>query len=228
MNYQKIYQQLIFKRKVLAPLTKDSKTNPGAIETQHIIPLACNGLDTPDNKVNLTTREHFIAHLLLQRIYKGTEFEASMTCACWRMATSKRQRKFFKITSRLFEKLRMQVAIAASKRFKGKKKSISTRLKMKQPKSTIHKLHIGLANKGKKRSIENCIKNGINHKGRICVNNGIIQKMVFPDQIPDGFVKGNIKKSLANKTKIWVNNGKDEKLVDRLYIPNGFTIGRLK
>ena len=52
--------------------------------------------------------------------------------------------------------------------------------------------------------------------------------MVFPDQIPDGFVKGNIKLSLANKTKIWVNNGKDEKFVDRLYIPNGFTIGRLK
>ena len=52
--------------------------------------------------------------------------------------------------------------------------------------------------------------------------------MVFPDQIPDGFVKGNIKISLAHKTKIWVNNGKDEKLVDRLYIPNGFTIGRLK
>ena len=137
MNYQKIYQQLIFKRKVLAPLTKDSKTNLGAIEIHHIIPLACNGLDTPDNKVNLTTREHFIAHLLLQRIYKGTEFEVSMTCACWRMTISKRQRKFFKITSRLYENLRIQVAIAASKRFKGKKISISTRLKMKQPKTSI-------------------------------------------------------------------------------------------
>lgn len=40
------------------------------IEVHHIIPRSEGGTDAPDNLVELTAREHFLAHWLLYRIYK--------------------------------------------------------------------------------------------------------------------------------------------------------------
>lgn len=69
MNYQKIYDQLIEKRRRF-PLTKNKK-DPNYIycEAHHIIPRCLNGSDDPNNIVNLTAREHFIAHYLLWKIH---------------------------------------------------------------------------------------------------------------------------------------------------------------
>ena len=69
MNYQKIYDQLIEKRRRF-PLTKNKK-DPNYIycEAHHIIPRCLNGSDDSNNIVNLTAREHFIAHYLLWKIH---------------------------------------------------------------------------------------------------------------------------------------------------------------
>lgn len=40
-------------------------------EKHHILPRSLGGNDSPDNLIELTAREHFIAHLLLARIYSG-------------------------------------------------------------------------------------------------------------------------------------------------------------
>jgi transcription elongation factor Elf1 len=40
-------------------------------ESHHILPRSLGGTDVPDNLVNLTAREHFMAHLLLSKMYKG-------------------------------------------------------------------------------------------------------------------------------------------------------------
>ena len=64
MNYSKIYNQLIQHRKL----------NPYNLtqyhEIHHIIPRSLNGSDDEDNLVVLSAREHFIAHLLLEKITK--------------------------------------------------------------------------------------------------------------------------------------------------------------
>jgi hypothetical protein len=61
MNYQKIYDQII----------KQAKTRKldGYKEKHHIIPKCIGGLDTKENLVELTAREHFICHRLLCKIY---------------------------------------------------------------------------------------------------------------------------------------------------------------
>ena len=64
MNYQKIYNDLINKRKLSPP--ENCYT-----ERHHIIPVCMNGTNDKDNLVTLTAREHFVAHALLVKIYKN-------------------------------------------------------------------------------------------------------------------------------------------------------------
>ena len=61
MNYQRIYNNLINKR--------ISSTPEGYVERHHIIPKSIGGSNDSDNLVALTAREHFIAHLLLSKMF---------------------------------------------------------------------------------------------------------------------------------------------------------------
>ena len=65
MNYQKIYNDLIQKRKNHI-LNKKIQY----CERHHILPHSCGGSDDDSNMINLTAKEHFIAHLLLIKIYQ--------------------------------------------------------------------------------------------------------------------------------------------------------------
>jgi hypothetical protein len=62
MNYLNLYHTIINRRK--ATPCRDQYT-----EKHHIIPRSLGGSDDADNLVNLTAREHFIAHRLLCEIY---------------------------------------------------------------------------------------------------------------------------------------------------------------
>lgn len=61
MNYELHYIKLINRAK--------ERKIEGYTETHHIVPRCMNGSDNKDNLVNLTAREHFIAHILLVKIY---------------------------------------------------------------------------------------------------------------------------------------------------------------
>lgn len=61
MNYRQVYNNLVEKRKALSP--------SGYTEKHHIIPKSLGGSSSPSNLVSLTAREHFIAHLLLSKMY---------------------------------------------------------------------------------------------------------------------------------------------------------------
>lgn len=61
MDYKRIYQNLISKRQQILI--------EGYTEKHHIIPKCCGGTDTLENIIRLTAREHFIAHLLLIKMY---------------------------------------------------------------------------------------------------------------------------------------------------------------
>lgn len=61
MNYKRIYDQLIERAR---KTSTDEK-----VENHHILPKCLGGCDDDDNLVELTCREHFIAHLLLAKMH---------------------------------------------------------------------------------------------------------------------------------------------------------------
>ena len=63
MNYNKIYNQICNRGKEKRELGQ-------YYEKHHVIPRCMDGKDIVDNLTTLTYREHFIAHLLLTKIYK--------------------------------------------------------------------------------------------------------------------------------------------------------------
>src|SRR6185503_15467695 len=62
MNYQKIYNSLVERSKIRT----GEISNP---EIHHIIPRCMGGSDDKINLVRLSSREHFLAHLLLAKIH---------------------------------------------------------------------------------------------------------------------------------------------------------------
>lgn len=64
MDYEKIYNDLIEKAK------SSICVEGGYFEKHHIIPKSLGGTNDASNLVKLTARQHYIAHLLLYKIYK--------------------------------------------------------------------------------------------------------------------------------------------------------------
>lgn len=80
MDYRKIYDALI--ENAVARPTLD-----GYCERHHIIPKSSGGTDDKENMVNLTAREHYIAHKLLYKINPSKE-NAYALVALSRMSVS--------------------------------------------------------------------------------------------------------------------------------------------
>ena len=96
MNYKKIYDDLILKR------TSDpAKVN---VEKHHIIPKCIGGSNDSDNIVCLTAREHFIAHVLLCKIYPNS---GKLFYAANIMTASNRHQK--RNTARYYEFIKIMV-----------------------------------------------------------------------------------------------------------------------
>ncbi len=67
MNYQRIYDEIIDRGR--------TRGRPsGYFERHHIVPKSMGGTDDKSNIVNLTAREHFIAHWLLAKIHGGHQW----------------------------------------------------------------------------------------------------------------------------------------------------------
>lgn len=100
MNYARIYDQLILRAK--------SRPITGYVERHHIIPRCLSGGDEPENLVPLTAREHFIAHLLLVKMYPGN---MKLVKSVVMMCIGQTERK---IHNRLYGKIRELFAKAQS------------------------------------------------------------------------------------------------------------------
>ena len=77
MNYQEHYDRLISRAR--------GRKLDCYTESHHIIPRCMNGTDDKNNLVELTAREHFIAHILLVKIYPksyGLIKAVQMMCLC--------------------------------------------------------------------------------------------------------------------------------------------------
>ena len=104
MNYQKIYNQLLERGKVR------NFTNRKEIyfEKHHIIPKSLGGKNDKINLVNLTAREHFLAHWLLHRIYPTNK---SLSYAFYRCMKGVSKQRNFTPSSRVYEEARIDLSL---------------------------------------------------------------------------------------------------------------------
>ena len=100
MNYKKIYEDLIHRAK--------HRKLDGYKEVHHIIPKCLNGSDLEDNLVELTAREHFIAHMILVKIYPGHH---GLIKAVVMMCMGQNERK---LNNRIYEWIRIKFSEAQS------------------------------------------------------------------------------------------------------------------
>lgn len=96
LNYKKIYEDLCISRKCRG-LEKER-----GYELHHILPKSLGGEDTEDNLVKLSYREHFIAHLLLLRVYKEDKRSFYKMLNAYILMANKRERLY----SRFYHKNR--------------------------------------------------------------------------------------------------------------------------
>lgn len=172
MNYQKIYNDLIAKR------IQDVNTT-SFCEKHHIKPKSIHPEleHESSNIVRLTYREHFVAHLLLVKIYKqlGNKVnEQKMANAVMRMS---RRKKYERISSREYDKIKS--SLKGNGPNKGRKFSLEARI------------HMSEAQKGK--IPYNKGKRGLLY----AVNNGKITKMIpcaeLNNYLSNGWIRGRIK-----------------------------------
>lgn len=107
MDYWRIYNQIVAKRKVDVPI--------GYTENHHILPDCLGGLYTEDNMVRLTAKEHFICHLLLTKMYeRGSQEYYKMIHAFHAMSVMRSDNQDRYVSSRKYEYLRAEHAQAMS------------------------------------------------------------------------------------------------------------------
>lgn len=99
MDYTRIYNQIIERAQ--------NRKIDGYIEKHHIIPKCMGGLDVKENLVELTSREHFLCHMLLCKIYPQ---ENKLKHALFLMAIGKQKvkEKTYVIGSRVYERLKTE------------------------------------------------------------------------------------------------------------------------
>lgn len=124
-------------------------------EKHHIIPRCMSGSNDKENLVILTAREHYIAHLLLTKCVTN-EFKGKILHAYVMMSEvkDKKQKRFYKINSRLFEcrKVESNKIKSQFRHSDEAKAAISEKLKgvPKQPFTDEHKINISEGHKGQK------------------------------------------------------------------------------
>ena len=184
MNYQKIYDSLI-KRRRLYPINKD-RSKPFEVEYHHIVPIACNGKKDPKKKqynhegtniVGLTLREHFLAHWLLAKIYDGKFMNAmwnafSHMCGKYSTANGK---TFLRCPSHVYVLAKQNAGKYIIQINKGK-------ITVNNGKTELHVLPENIPVGYTKGRLK-----------RITINNSIVTKRILiSEQIPEGFIRGDL------------------------------------
>lgn len=168
MNYQKVYNNLIqYRQKAI--LNKSQCY----CECHHILPRSLGGSDNKTNLVNLTAREHYIAHRLLEKITKekfGNDSieHRKMLHAIWRMMHDLKHKTIIK--SREYEFLRTEYSRCLSIQMSGSGNPMygkSIKDYMSPEKFKLHCEKISKSNTGKIVSIETRQKISKSNKGKI-------------------------------------------------------------
>lgn len=124
MNYKKHYDLLIEKAKD-RELSKSTYT-----EKHHISPRCLGGENNKNNIVNLLPKEHYIAHLLLFKLYPNNQ---KLSFAFWMMCNGNRKKnRNYIVSGKIYEEIRTKFIELVKLRdpfFKGKKHTEESKLK---------------------------------------------------------------------------------------------------
>lgn len=158
-------------------------------EKHHIIPKSLGGLDTKENLIVLTAKEHFICHLLLTKMVVGDK-KRSMYHAAWKMANQKTScQERYKVNSHTYSLLKENNAKALSESNKGKSNDkIKGRTLNKEWREKISK-----SLKGHKRSQESVEKQRKSMTGK---------KRQFSKEWCNNISKGKQNPSLETREKL--------------------------
>lgn len=115
MDYEKTYKKLIAAAR--------TQQIDGYYETHHIVPKAEGGSDDKANLVKLTARQHYVAHLLLAKIYDDCAMHCAIAAMMMKIRTKSAGRDF-RFNSRLYEKLKMKRSKFMSERMRGNKNGL--------------------------------------------------------------------------------------------------------
>lgn len=110
MNYIETYDRLVQKRLNQPAIGQ-------YIECHHIVPKSEGGSNDKSNLVKLTAREHFIAHLLLAKIYDDVKMHYALNMMTIK---SMNHQRTFKITSRQYDYIKRLMAKKQSEHYKTK------------------------------------------------------------------------------------------------------------
>lgn len=164
MNYTKIYYQIINKGQ--------NRTLEEYKEKHHIIPKCIGGNNEKENLVYLTSKEHFVCHLLLCKMYPN---ENCLKSARWAMVTlkSKNHKRGYSISASQYARYKEEMSL--TKRGKPRdeviKEKISNSKKGKTLSSLIKK-KISVKMKGRVQSEEHKLNQSLSKKGQIPWNKG--------------------------------------------------------
>ena len=194
MNYEKIYKDLILKAK--------ARTFTEFTERHHIIPKSLGGSDNNDNLIHLTPREHYLAHLLLTKLFPN---EPKLAFALWFMSqknSSTTLSRKYNVTSRQYEYSR----ILFYKARQGYCHSEETKLKMKG-----RRLPSLLKSEVQKKLVEKENQEGVPRSLRLKSNlpfwtDGLTEVRSVDRPGPNWY-RGRI-----TKGKKWWNNGEESKM----------------
>ena len=102
-------------------------------ERHHIIPKSLGGDNSPENLSRLTAREHLVCHKLLVHMLPPGPSKRKMIMARFRMTHKSKNNQRYAVSSREYERFKIEWTKALSESKKGKpgfKRSIETRSKM--------------------------------------------------------------------------------------------------
>lgn len=198
-------------------------------EVHHIVPIAEGGSDDASNKVRLSAREHYIAHLLLAKIYDDL---AMYSAVMYMQCRSSTQARAFRFNSRLYASIRKEFGAKRREYLKhnppiGPKNGMYGRHHREESKKKMS------ANKkgqrpwlGRHHSEESKKKMSHSQKGKRLTEehkNKIKATLALPG------VKAQMSAAISKSQKgsFWVTDGKTNRFLSKgSTIPDGFYIGR--
>lgn len=138
-KYTKWYENIIAK-------AKSRVNHEGYFEKHHIVPRSLGGSNDDSNLVKLTSKEHFVCHMLLPKMTEGIH-HSKMVRAAWMIATmgNKNQART-KVKSRKYCKLKEEWLAHSNLR---QPRSPEHCAKLAYPKTLEHRQKISKARQGK-------------------------------------------------------------------------------
>lgn len=214
MDYQRIYTKLCNNGKISRHLKY--------AENHHIIPKCMSGTDDECNITRLTTREHYLAHWLLYKIYP-TNWKIS-NAFFWMATENKKNNR--RITSRQYDRAKIAMSLNCSARMH----SVGNPMYKEIARAKISEQMKGDNNPMRRYPERNHVLNGgltPSMGDAKWYTDGKKSKYFRPgDVIPDKWVEGMA--SYADRGR-WITNGiQITRLKAGQEMPHGFKYGKKK